>query len=159
MQLDAQTVLASIWGYAAAFAVVVVGLSGWLGRVAAERIATRERARIESESRAHQDVLARRRDVYAALSKAMRVFIARSGPTTLEEKKAFLEAYDVGFLWASEEVAATLSSFVDLMQRSTAAPGAVSNEHFRDAYTACLTAMRRDAGFGDTTARYRIVNF
>jgi hypothetical protein len=157
--MDAKTILEAIWGYAAAFGVAVVGSSAWLGRVVAERIALRERSRIERESHAHQDALARRRDVYASLAKAMRVFLAGERRSSEQEKKSFLEGYDLGYLWASDEVVRALQEFLGLIQQNTATPGSIPQPRLKEAYAACLCAMRRDSGFQGTPASYQVVNF
>lgn len=156
--MDAQSIIKAIWGYAAVFGTVVVGLSAWVGRVVAERIALRERARIESESHAQQDALARRRDVYAELAKAMRVFLAGERRSTDQEKKAFLGAYDLGYLWASDEVVRAIEEFLDLIQKNTDSPGFIPQPRLKESYAACF-AMRRDSGFQGTPASYQVVNF
>ena len=89
----------------------------------------------------------------------MRVFLASARPSSEEEKRNFLEAFDLAALWASEDVAAALSSFLELSVRNANQSGSVSNEVFKDAYRVCLTAMRRDCGFPDTKFKYPVITF
>jgi len=148
----------------------VVGLASWLGSIWSSRIAARERASIDREFEAFRHQLAaisderkdagvRRRDVYTKVATAMRVFLSSQVPATPDDKKKFLEAYDVACLWASENVALAIGRFIDLMQQNTANPGSVPRDLLKASYVVCMHEMRRDTGFPDTKFSYRVVNF
>jgi hypothetical protein len=150
----------AIWSTAAAVVlslggggVIVIALSSWLGKVWASRIAEAERARFSRDiegykndlrqlSEERRDALTRKRDIYARLAVSMRVFLAAKKPSSDDEKREFLMAFDQAALWASEEVAQTLSIFVECSIRNTRQPGSVSNDELKNAYRACLNAMR-----------------
>jgi hypothetical protein len=150
--------------------VLVFALSSWLGKVWATRIADAERARFSRDlesyksdlqhlSEERRDALTRKRDVYGRVAASMRVFLAGGQHATDAEKREFLVAFDQATLWASEEVATTLGHFLEQSTRGTAQPGSVSNDEFKNAYRACLIAMRRDCGFPDTKFHYPVVTF
>jgi hypothetical protein len=168
---------AVIWSTAAAVigsvgggAVLVLAFSSWLGKVWANRIADAERARFSQELEGyraqlqrladeHRDALTRKRDIYARIATSMRVFLASRTPASDAQKAKFLAAFDLAALWASEEVATTLADFLNLSVRSANNPGTVTNVEFKDAYRACLNAMRRDCGFPGTAFNYPVVTF
>ena len=168
---------ALIWNTAAAVlgslgggAILVFAFSSWLGKVWATRIADAERARFAKElegyrnelqllSDERRDALTRKRDIYARLATSMRVFLASGNPTSAEERREFMAAFDLAALWASEEVALALSSFLQCSARSVNQPGTVTNEEFKDEYRACLNTMRRDCGFPDTKFSYPVLTF
>jgi hypothetical protein len=150
--------------------VLVVGLSSWLGKVWATRIADAERARLAKEVESYKselqhlledrrDALTRKRDIYARLVTSMRVFLGGPRPVSTDEKRAFLQAFDHASLWASEQVAETLGRFLETSVRHSNHPGSVSNDEFKDAYRACVESMRRDCGFPNTEFRYPVVQF
>jgi hypothetical protein len=162
----AAAVLASLGGGV----VLVFVFSSWLGKVWATRIADSERARFARElevhrselgqlAETHRDSLVRKRDVYSRLSTSMRVFLATKTPASDSQKQEFLSAFDHAALWASEDVAIALAAFLECSVRNTANQGSVSNEQFKDAYRACLNAMRRDCGFPETRFNYPVVTF
>ena len=136
-------------------AAVVFALSKWLGGVWAGRILENERSALVRE----QELLVRRRNVYAKLALNMRVFLSSEKPATAEQKQAFLAAYDEAALWAAEDVAAQLSVFLDLMVKHTAAPGSVTQPALQAAFVHCLTVMRKDCGFPNTAYVHRVVSF
>ena len=166
-----------VWSTAAAVigslgggALLVFSLSSWLGKVWATRFADAERARFSTEleryrNELHQlteerlDALTRKRDIYARLTTSMRVFLASGKPASETEKQDFLSAFDLAALWASEDVAKALASFLEHSVRNTNQPGTVSNEEFKNAYRGCLNAMRRDCGFPQTEFSYPVVTF
>jgi hypothetical protein len=169
--------IATIWNTAAAIvlsrgggSVIVFALSSWLGKVWATRIADAERARFAKEfeyykselqqlSEERRDALARKRDVYGRVVASMRVFVRSGSPTSEDEKRDFLLAFDQAALWASEEVAQSLGQFLDQSVRNTNQPGSVSNDEFKNAYRACVNAMRRDCGFPDSAFNYPVITF
>jgi hypothetical protein len=166
-----------IWSTAAAVVVslgggglLVFALSSWLGKVWANRIADAERARFARElegyknelqrlSEERRDGLTRKRDIYAQVATSMRVFLAAGRSASDAEKRDFLKAFDQAALWASEDVAKALGNFLAQSTRNANQPGSVSNDEFKDAYRACLNAMRRDCGFPDTTFNYPVITF
>jgi hypothetical protein len=168
---------AAIWELAGAIivslgggALLVVALSSWLGKVWATRIADAERSRLAKEVEGYKtelqqlvedrrDALTRKRDMYARLVTSMRVFLGGGRVVSSDEKRAFLEALDHASLWASEEVVASLGRFLEASVRHTNNPGSVSNDDFKNAYRACVEAMRRDCGFPDTTFKYPVIQF
>jgi hypothetical protein len=161
---------AAVIGSLGGGAALVLVFSSWLGTVWATRMADAERARFarELEGFRHElrqladeqsDALTRKRDMYARLATTMRVFLSSAKPASTEDKREFLAALDLAALWASEDVAAALSSFLEHSVRNTNQPGSVSNEEFKNAYRACLNAMRKDCGFPNTRFSYPVVAF
>lgn len=106
-----------------------------------------------------RDALTRKRDIYARLATTMRVFLASAKSASETEKRDFLAAFDLAALWASEDVAAALASFLEHSVRNANHPGSVSNEEFKNAYRACVNAMRRDCGFPNTKFSYPVITF
>lgn len=168
---------AMIWSTAAAVigslgggAVLVFAFSSWLGRVWATRIADAERAWFSKELEGYKhelqhladeqrDALTRKRDIYARLATSMRVFLASGKPASDDERREFLAAFDLAALWASEDVAIALSSFLEYSVRNVSQPGSVTNEEFKNAYRACLNVMRKDCGFPNTKFSYPVITF
>ena len=149
---------------------IILACSSWLGKVWATRIADAEKAKFAEDleryrnelhqlAEERQDALTRKRDVYGRLAASMRVFLRTGTASTAEDKRAFETAFDHAALWASEEVAKTIGSFLELSTRHTADRASVSNDEFKDAYRSCMNAMRRDCGFPDTTFNYPVVTF
>ena len=136
-------------------AVIVVALSKWLGGLWASRILESE----QFKHRLEQDLIARRRDIYAELATALRVFLKSSTPSSEEDKAKFLQAHDEAFLWASEEVAFAIGAFLDLQMANTANPNSIPMPLMHISLHNCLTVMRKDVGFPETQANYRIVSF
>jgi hypothetical protein len=157
--MSAQEVIETLWGYAAVFGVAVVGLSAWVGRIVAERITLKARARIESEVREHMDALSRRRDVYSRLATGMRVFHQATVPATAKDKQEFMAAYDQSCVWASESVIKSVGAFLDVMARSAYDQSPEAMKQKKDAYVACILEMRRDAGFPESDFQFRFVTF
>ena len=136
-------------------AVIVFVLARWLGGVWAGRILENERSVLARE----HELLVRRRDVYKKLALSMRVFLKSGSPSTQEQKESFLAAYDEAALWAAEEVALELGKFMDLHIQFTADKKFISLVDHQAAFVRCITAMRRDCGFGNTTYSHRIITF
>lgn len=136
-------------------AAVVFALAKWLGGVWAARILENERLAGVRE----QELLIRRRNVYAKLSLTLRVFLKSERPSSPGDKKNFLEAYDEAALWASDDVMNAIGRFLDLNRMITASPRSVSKNALPEAYVYCITAMRKDCGFPDTEFSYRVVSF
>ena len=134
---------------------VVFALSKHLAAIWAQRTIEREKANIIRE----QELLVRKRNIYAKLSQTLRVFLASDTPATTEQKNAFLAAYDEAALWASEEVVEALGKFLDLNMQSMNSKESVSQETYKKAFLACVNEMRRDSGFPKTSYQHRMVVF
>jgi hypothetical protein len=136
-------------------AFIVATLSKYLGGIWANRILENEKARETRE----QELLIRRRNIYAKLARALRVLLSSNDPITLEHRREFLAAYDEAALWATEDVICAVGVLIDINKANSAKPGSVSMEAYRAAYAHSITAMRRDSGFPDTEYQHRIVSF
>jgi hypothetical protein len=176
MQSQANAVLltsASIITLFGGFAVLVAGLSVWLGKVWANRISQRENGSLMAEletlkakliqlTEEHSDALARRRDVYSKLANGMRALIAaeKQRPDELKERRRLLlAAYDEACVWASEDVVVTLGILLDAFTPNSKRAGPAPEAELRTAFQNCILAMRRDSGFPDSTFEYRFVQF
>lgn len=136
-------------------AVIVGALSKWLGELWAERILEREREAVQRE----RELLVRRRDIYRKLAVSMRVFLASPARATEEMKREFLAAYDEAALWAAEVVMKELGAFLDLLADNFSSPGSVSQRQLQDAYARCISSMRQDSGFPNTSYEHRVISF
>jgi hypothetical protein len=134
---------------------IVFALSKWLGGVWANRILENERASLARE----QELLVRRRNVYAKLALSMRVFLDSSNKASADQKDAFLAAYDEAALWGAEEAVAELGIFLDMQAQVTNKAASVSQDAMRTQFVHCMTVMRRDCGFPNTEYRHRVVAF
>lgn len=138
------------------------------------------RAQMEELSSQRLDALNRRRDVYARLATKLRIFLRADVPQNRleEDRRAFLAAYDEGYIWSSEPVAAAILELVETMVRmaevlpkAKATPpdapeyaqiqeaARVLDAEAQERYRVCLLAMRRDCGFPVSTVPYRVVGF
>ena len=167
---DSLSVGAAVLVSVASSGAIILALSSWLGRVWAERIAERERAKFArdleqyrselSELVAHrQDFVIRRRAVYTSLATSLRVFLGSPQPATDEEKRTFLRAYDESCLWSTDEVAETVGVLLDALRANFVSPGSIPQPQLQDLYGGCILAMRRDSGFRETNLKYRVVRF
>lgn len=150
--------------------VIVMAMSSWLGKVWADRIARIEQARFAREIEGYKtelqglaeerrDALTRKRDVYGKLIASMRVFQAGGQPASIDDKSAFLLAFDQAALWASEDVSHAVGLFIDGLVHNAQRPGSVTADEMTKRYAECVNAMRRDTGFPNTTFVYRVVTF
>ena len=127
--------------------------------------ADRQVERLRNELEGEKDLLTRRRNVYAELANAMRVFQRSQRTWSAEERtertNRFLKAYDEACLWASEPVIETVGGFLDLVLMDDRSHGRTrgSEERKIEAYATCMEEMRRDSGFSDTKFKYRVVGF
>jgi hypothetical protein len=138
------------------------------------------KAEIQELSSQRLDALNRKRDVYARLATKMRVLLrAHMSPEQRESDKwSFLAAYDEGYIWASEAVAAAIRDLIETMEKKAFAdnnarvtppnaPGytrvqATVQEldgEARQRYGCCLLEMRRDCGFPESGVEYKVVGF
>src|ERR1700726_78143 len=78
---------------------------------------------IQELSSQRLDALNRRHDVYARLATKMRILLRADMPSEQREinKWAFLAAYDEGYIWASEPVAAAIRDLLETMEQKAAA--------------------------------------
>jgi prefoldin subunit 5 len=126
-----------------------------------------------------QDALNRKRDIYTELATRMRVLLkTKVTPQQQEEGRWGLgAAYDKGYIWASESVVGAmhdllaaleiLSAFDKRLKDSTTtSPDAVPamtaeslrlSAEARALYQRCMLEMRRDSGFEESAAVYRVV--
>ena len=134
------------------------------------------KAEIQELSSQRLDALNRRRDVYARLATKMRVLLRgdMSSEQRENDKWSFLAAYDEGYIWASEPVAAAIRDLLEIMAKKAIAdnhakvmPGdpqahaaaqALDSEA-QERYRRCLLEMRRDCGFPASGVEYRVVSF
>jgi prefoldin subunit 5 len=203
----AVAVIASLGGAT----VLLFALSSWLGKVWAARIMEHEKAEltrsIEREKaelfkfhEAHrsqlqelaterQDALNRRRDIYSELATRMRVLLkSHVGSSSPEdekredEKRAFLAAYDRGYIWASETVIVAVRDLLETLEKKSAVDSKITtlrksspagsdelqplsaesstlDREARNLYQRCMLEMRKDAGFPISAAEYRVVSF
>ena len=134
---------------------IVFALSKWLGGIWAGRILENERAQLARE----HELLVRRRNVYTKLALTMRIFLTSDSPASKEQKDAFLAAYDEAALWAAEDVAIELGKFLDMQIEHAKKPGSVSQQLLQEGFVRCVSIMRKDCGFPNTTYKHRIVTF
>ena len=134
---------------------IVYALSKHLADMWAHRTIEREKAELGRQ----QELLVRRRNVYAKLAQSLRIFLSSNIQTTEQDKRAFLAAYDEAALWASEEVVAAVAVLLDLNVQHSQNPASVSQAAYRAAFVHCITAMRKDSGFPQTEYQHRAVAF
>lgn len=86
------------------------------------------KAEIQELSSQRLDALNRRRDVYARLATKMRILLRAdmSSAQREQDKWSFLAAYDEGYIWASEPVAAAIHDLVENMERRATADANMS---------------------------------
>lgn len=118
-----------------------------------------------------QERLNQKRAVYTNLINTMAVFIGKRVPENerVEFQKNFLKAYDVAWLWASDDVLLALSRYMHFKVQNDRLSGqmlpeeairsqSLEKEHFSE----CVLAIRRDIGFTDSTLtneHYQFINF
>jgi hypothetical protein len=144
------------------------------------RLHEAHRSQLQELSTQRIDALNRKRDVYTPLATKMRVLL-RADMTPEQQRQdkwAFLAAYDQGYIWSSEPVIAAIRDLIETVERKTAAdvnasltpPNSPVAAEVRataqaldiraaELYRRCLLEMRRDSGFPDSAAEYRVVTF
>jgi hypothetical protein len=127
---------------------ITLGMSHWLGKIWADRLIDRERAKLKSD----EEALVRKRDVYAKLAINMRVFLNSHELTKSDRREKFLEAYDEAYIWASQDVIEAMDKFIELIQENTAMPDSVPEQERR---VLMLRACMRCA---DTLAIFTVSN-
>ena len=146
----AGSVLFAIGGGAA----IVFCLAKWLGGVWATRILESERASTARE----QELLVRRRNVYAKLAVSLRALIGPPSEGQKADQAQFLAAYDESTLWASDDVLNAVGTLLDQLRANFLTPEAHSQIALKATYASCILAMRKDVGFKNTTFAYRLVS-
>ena len=152
---DILTITAAIMTSIGASGAIFYGLSNWLGKVWANRLLEHDRLIAAKEIEA----TSRKRDIYAKLAINMRVFLKSHDMKTDDRRASFLETYDEAFLWASDDVTFAIGTFIDLLIIDGVVQGNVPMKEKQEAYTRCLLAMRKDAGYPKTNANFRIASF
>jgi hypothetical protein len=137
------------------------------------------KSELQELSSQRQDALNRKRDVYTELATKMRVLLRANMTPQEADKWAFLAAYDKGYIWASEPVIGTIRDLIAALEAKVAAalqlnqPVALAPDakarmaaelqrldaQARSLYQRCMLEMRRDSGFQDSTAEYRVISF
>ena len=150
---------------------IVAGVATWIGNIITNRIVLQQErsnnSHIEqiradfSKDLAHQseqlkmlshsisDLLIRKREVYQDLAKSMRIFLKGNRPTQ-DQLNDFKRAYDISFLWASDELLSSLGSLIDALMLETRSPRNENQLAIKQLYEKCLMNMRKDSGFPDT---------
>jgi len=109
-----------------------------------------ETERIKAGLLREGQVLERRRLVYEEMCGSLRVFQAGHGGS-LEAKERFHASHAAAWLWSTDSVLNALNQFIEIQVKHTAAPGSVDQLKMKNAYSAVILAMRKDAGFPLTT--------
>ena len=134
-------------------------LTDLVERVKAQHGADMER--LKAELLTAGQVAERRRKVYEEMCASLRIFVQGHG-VTAEAKNCFHSTYAAAWLWASDAVLVALNKFIALQVQRAAGPGSVDQHALTLAYTDVVLAMRKDAGFADTSisaASYQFVYF
>jgi hypothetical protein len=140
------------------------------------------KSELQELSTQRQDALNRKRDVYAELATKMRVLLRANMTVQQQEqdKWAFLAAYDKGYVWASEPVITVVGNLIETAEKKCVVdnllkgiPGPLSpgdgprivaesqrlDNEASTLYQRCMLEMRKDVGYPDSTAKYRVVSF
>lgn len=138
------------------------------------------KAEIQELASQRLDALNRRRDVYSRLATKMRILLRADMASAQREqdKWAFLAAYDEGYIWTTEPVAAAIHDLVETMEKKATADANVRvmppnapgypqvqataqalDIEAQERYRRCLLEMRRDCGFAESSVGYRVVSF
>ena len=125
--------------------------------------------RLRHSQHAEMDVLIRRRKIYEQAIVSLRIFLTSAPILTeedqkklLEDKKKFLAAFDLCYLWASDSVISSLEVLITLIQQNTESLGSIAQKRLREAYSNRIIELRKDAGFLETKIKpetYPVVSF
>lgn len=149
-------VTASVFITLGGASVIIFALAKWLADLWQARIIEDRKSGLLRE----HELLIRRRNVYAKLVVAMRIFLNSTPPATNDQKNTFLNAYDEAALWASESVVLHLSKLIKLAHiKPTADRGENSHVEMRSAFIDCIKEMRRDCGFPSSNYEHQIIRF
>ncbi|AVK95625.1 hypothetical protein FCT18_21240 [Lysinibacillus sphaericus] len=110
-----------------------------------------------------QERLNQKRNVYINLIDSMAIFIGNRIPPNLQDqyKFNFLQAYDIAWLWASDEVMKAMSEFLEHNMKKTTGQD-WSHDKEKELFAKCILEMRKDIGFKDSKLdkiHYKFVNF
>ncbi|WP_140636188.1 hypothetical protein [Methylibium rhizosphaerae] len=117
--------------------------------------------RIKAALQSEGQVTERRRKVYEDMATALSVFIS-GHDSTQEAQSRFHAAHSAAWLWAPDEVLEPLNRFLALLAPDPDGRTSVEMAHLKDSYVAIVLAMRKDAGFSETTmssASFQFVKF
>lgn len=114
-----------------------------------------------------QERLNQKRNVYIDLINTMTIFIGErvSEDERNEYQKNFLKAYDVAWLWASDEVLQALSRYMQFkINREHSNQNLFQDEDLaeKEYFSECVLAIRKDLGFKETILTkedYKFINF
>ncbi|MEB2493831.1 hypothetical protein SOP93_22120 [Peribacillus frigoritolerans] len=127
---------------------------------------------LQLEFSKEQERLNQKRNVYINLINTMAVFIGKRVPENerVDYQKNFLKAYDVSWLWASDDVLLALSRYMQFKIENNHLFGQnlpveearrlqlLEKEYFSD----CVLVIRKDIGFTEsilTKEDYKFINF
>lgn len=152
--------------------VLMIGFSTWIANLLAknillkhteksnivlERVKTElqkevdgklEELRVRSQNQV--DFVLRKREVYERLAKSLRIFLL-GGNNTDEDKKDFLAAYDLAYLWASDPLVVALGELLDILLIHSQFPDTKNQVKMKRLYEKALLEMRKDSGFPETS--------
>jgi len=155
-----QTIIEFLGGAAAISAVL-----GYLGKKAIDSFAAGRLEFLKNElellSNEHRDSLTRQRDVYGRVATSLRVFISGHNADS-GAREAFHSAYAACWLWAPDSVIESLNRFIQMQEENSAHAGTHPMEEMKKAYGKIVIAMRRDAGYDETSLgdrSYKFVRF
>lgn len=117
--------------------------------------------RLKSDLAVVGQVTERRRGAYEEICAALRVFIS-GHEQDLRAKERFHAAYAGAWLWLPDDGINALNRFLELQRRLADVPGSVRQDEVKSSYGEVVLAMRKHAGFEDTTVRgadYQFVSF
>ncbi len=93
-----------------------------------------------------------------------------------KDKVTFLEAYDKGYIWASETVIVAIRDLIETLEKKAAVDAQLKpvlgaampqlrteserlDGEARRLYQRCMLEMRKDSGCSDAAAEYRVISF
>ena len=110
--------------------------------------------RIKATLLSEAQVTERRRQMYDAICKSLRVFLSGSAPSK-EDKDNFIHSYSLAYLWASDSVVEHLNKFVASQVIFATNNALLSQDQLREYYANLMDAMRKDVGYPDTKIRIK----
>jgi hypothetical protein len=108
------------------------------------------------------DILTRKRVVYQNMAISMRIFVQDNLTNSEENKRNFLNTYDLCYLWGSDEVLKIIGEFLDLNMNMDSTPDIDKQSRMKELYSKCLIEMRKDSGHDNTKLTkdsYKFVRF
>lgn len=136
------------------------------------------KSELQDLSAQRQDALNRKRDIYTQIAATLRIFLKATVDADQMKRNevAFLEAYDKGYIWASESVILGIRDLIVALENKAkidavlkaasgeqavrlAAASQQLNEEVKTHYQRCMLEMRKDGGCPESKAEYRVVVF